>query len=175
MHDMGLCAKLTSMTDTGLLFDRCCWPLASSVKMPSCLVSILFRASDVQLLPANQTEPGEAVVKGVASSHHIFTVFSGVVGHISSAIVHLSHEIKSLSARSSNDCHIESLYQKCMELMIQIQIQTTLLIPPGAIVVKVVCICNEKCSSSEYCAFCGIYSSLRYYKHVCFLLFMKSF
>lgn len=73
-------------------------------------VHILYRAdSVVPHLPADQTEPGEAVVKGVASCHHIFTVLSGIVGHVSSAVIHLSHQIKPLSARGSNNHHTESL------------------------------------------------------------------
>lgn len=100
----------------------------SSVWMPSCSVHILHRANGVQHLPANQTEPREAVIKGVAACHHVFTVFSGVVGHISGAIIHLSHEVEPLPARSSNKCHIKSLHWKEAQHGV-----------------------DKKCSSSEYC------------------------
>lgn len=91
-----------SWTDTWLTLSCCLLDVVDLVWMPSC-ASCLCRAGGVQQLPANQTEPGETIIKGIPSGHHIFTVFSGIVGHVSSAIVHLSHEIEPLSARSSNE------------------------------------------------------------------------
>lgn len=100
------------MTNTGLLFARRCWSLCDFTWVTSAFLSslsiLLHRVNCVQHLPANQAEPREAVVKGVPSGHHIFTVFRGIVGYISGAIVHLSHEIEPLPARSSNDCLIKS-------------------------------------------------------------------
>lgn len=69
------------------------------------------RASGVLHLPANQSEPGEAVIKWVTSSHHIFTVLSGIVGHIGSAVIHVSHEIEPLPARSSDNYHMMSFME----------------------------------------------------------------
>lgn len=56
----------------------------------------------VQHLPADQAEPGKAVVEGVPASHRVLALLGGGVGHVSSAIVHLSHEVEPLPVRCSD-------------------------------------------------------------------------
>lgn len=57
----------------------------------------------VPYLPADKTEPWEAVVKGVAACHHVLAVLCRVVGHVGGAVVHLSHQIEPLPVRSDNN------------------------------------------------------------------------
>lgn len=75
-------------------------------------LSVLYHTGPLVLniyLPANQTEPREAIIKGVTSCHHIFTFLSAGVGHLSSTVIHLSHEIKPLSAeRTKDNCHFKT-------------------------------------------------------------------
>lgn len=50
-----------------------------------------------KLSPANQPEPREAVIKGVSACHHIVTVFYNTRGYFSCSVIHLPHQVQSLS------------------------------------------------------------------------------
>ena len=51
-------------------------------------------------LPADQTEPGEAVVERVSAGHHALTVLDRVAaGHFGSTVVHLPHQVQPLPVR----------------------------------------------------------------------------
>lgn len=55
-------------------------------------------------LPADQTEPGEAVVKGVAARHHALGVLGRGGRNLGSSVVHLPHEVQSLAADERQVC-----------------------------------------------------------------------
>lgn len=61
-----------------------------------------YEVDDVWRLPANQAEPWEAIVERVASCHDTFTLLCGIIGYISSTVIHLSHEVKPLPAGRGN-------------------------------------------------------------------------
>lgn len=51
--------------------------------------------------PANQAEPGEAVIEGVAASQSVVAILHSATGKLCSAVVHLSHQVQSLPAGGS--------------------------------------------------------------------------
>lgn len=48
--------------------------------------------------PAHQPEPGEAVVEGVSSSHHVVTVLDDTGRHLGCPVIHLPHQVQPLPA-----------------------------------------------------------------------------
>lgn len=66
------------------------------------LYLLQYEVDDVWCLPADQAEPWEAIVKRVTSCHDTFTLLCGIIGHISSMVIHLSHEVKPLPAGRGN-------------------------------------------------------------------------
>lgn len=51
--------------------------------------------------PADQTEPGEAVVEGIASGQSVVTVLHSTAGELCSTVVHFSHQVQPLPAGGS--------------------------------------------------------------------------
>jgi len=51
--------------------------------------------------PANQTEPGEAVVEGVAPRQGMVAILHSAAGQLCSTVIHLSHQVQSLPAGGS--------------------------------------------------------------------------
>lgn len=51
--------------------------------------------------PADKTEPGEAVVEGVAPGQSVVTVLHSTAGELCSTVVHFSHQVQSLPAGGS--------------------------------------------------------------------------
>lgn len=51
--------------------------------------------------PADQAEPGEAVVEGVASGQGVVAVLHSTAGELCGAVVHFSHQVQPLSAGGS--------------------------------------------------------------------------
>lgn len=51
--------------------------------------------------PADQTEPGEAVVEGVASSESVVTVLHSTAWELCRTVVHFSHKVQPLPAGGS--------------------------------------------------------------------------
>lgn len=49
-------------------------------------------------VPANQTEPWEAVVEGVAPAQSVVTVLHAAAGELRGPVVHFPHQVQPLSA-----------------------------------------------------------------------------
>lgn len=62
--------------------------------------------------PANQTEPGEAVIKGVASSQSMVAVLHSTAGELCSTVVHFSHQVQPLSVGDGTKRKINSSGQQ---------------------------------------------------------------
>lgn len=59
-------------------------------------------------LPSNQVELRRGLIKRITSRGHLNTVFTCILGGISSVIIHFSHKDEPLPASVTNHCSINS-------------------------------------------------------------------